>query len=246
MAHYQEIEFVRRVKQVFPEYFQRKRILEIGSWDTNGTVRNFFEDCDYTGVDVASGPGVDLVGLGNEVDLPTRSFDLVISCECFEHNPYWAETFANMIRMLKKGGLCLVTCASTGRIEHGTYRSNPLDSLANIENIISYYRNLDELDFRRAIDIDLHFGDYFFSQNIYHCDLQFVGIKSVVDHPCREHRARMANLRCFAEQITKIPPPTHLDRLFAQSRFIRNRTIKRMLGESFIHELRYKIGKIRI
>lgn len=149
MAHYQQLEFVQKTKEMFPEFFRDKRVLEIGSWDTNGTVRNLFEGGTYLGVDVSPGPGVDLVRLGNELDEPSESFDVVISCECFEHNPLWLETFTNMIRVLKKDGLCIITCATTGRIEHGTPRSNPLDSLANIENVYHYYRNLDASDFQK-------------------------------------------------------------------------------------------------
>ena len=50
-----------------------------------------------------------------DIALPTASFDVVISCECFEHNPYWRETFLNMTRVLRPGGLFVLTCATTGR-----------------------------------------------------------------------------------------------------------------------------------
>lgn len=36
-----------------------------------------------------------------------KPYDITISCNCFEHNPYWRETFLNMHRMTKEGGLCL-------------------------------------------------------------------------------------------------------------------------------------------
>lgn len=245
MAHYQQIEFVRRIKKNFPEYFQNKRVLEIGSWDTNGTIRNIFEDCDYVGVDVSPGPGVDVVRLGNEVDLPTESFDVVISCECFEHNPFWVETFINMIRMLKKGGLCLITCATTGRIEHGTTRSNPLDSLANIENILSYYRNLDEADIRNSVDVDLHFDEYFFSVNRYHCDLFFLGLKRDTSLTCKEHKKRLVKSKLMADEITKNPPPTVRDRILSLFRLHRNKWIKIIFGEQLIHELRHKLGNLK-
>jgi len=245
MAHYQQIEFVRRTKTIYPEYFRGKRILEVGSWDTNGTIRNLFENCEYIGVDVAPGPGVDIVQLGNEVDQPSESFDLVISCECFEHNPYWVETFANMMRMLKKGGLCLITCATTGRIEHGTSRSNPLDSLANIENIISYYRNLDEEDFRRVINIELNFSEYLFSMNRYHCDLYFVGLKSGAMKSSQERPDRISRLKIMVGEVSKQPPPTYWDRFSSQARLFRNQWIKRIFGEAVIHELRYRLGKLK-
>ncbi len=50
------------------------------------------------------GPGVDVVSSGHALDFPDETFDVTLSCECFEHNPYWLETFRNMHRMTKAGG----------------------------------------------------------------------------------------------------------------------------------------------
>jgi len=33
---------------------------------------------------------------------PANSFDCTISVECFEHNPFWLETFVNMLRMTRE------------------------------------------------------------------------------------------------------------------------------------------------
>ncbi len=238
MAHYQQLEFVQKTKDMFPEFFQGKRVLEVGSWDTNGTVRKLFEDGTYLGVDVSPGPGVDLVRLGNELDEPSESFDVVISCECFEHNPFWLETFTNMIRMLKKDGLCLITCATTGRIEHGTPRSNPLDSLANIDNVYHYYRNLDASDFLKKIDLRCHFKDYFFANNIFHCDLFFVGIK--IGTPLTKSlKDQLSSLKKQAASITTEIPPTPSNRRSAYYRYLRNRLIASTIGEEALHNFRY-------
>jgi len=241
MAHFQQLEFVRQAKAVFPEYFRNKRVLEIGSWDTNGTIRKLFEGGTYVGVDVSPGPGVDTVCLGNELDEPTESFDVVISCECFEHNPYWLETFTNMIRMLKKDGLCLITCATTGRIEHGTPRSNPLDSLANIENVLHYYRNLDAREFQRKIDLKLHFKEHMFSTNMYHCDLFFLGIK-IGRSIAHEDKSRLFELERRVCEITKEIPPTASERIFAHYRLLRNKLVSRTVGEDVLHDLRYALA----
>jgi len=48
-----------------------------------------FSDCDYIGLDVAPGNGVDIVCEGQNYDAPDESFDVVISCEVMEHNPFW-------------------------------------------------------------------------------------------------------------------------------------------------------------
>ena len=46
---------------MYPEFFQNKSVPEVGSWDTNGSIRRFFSNCEYIGVDIAEGPGVDVV-----------------------------------------------------------------------------------------------------------------------------------------------------------------------------------------
>ena len=58
MAHYQQLKFIEEVSQEYPEFFQNKSVLEIGSWGTNGSIRRFFSNCEYIGVDIAEGPGV--------------------------------------------------------------------------------------------------------------------------------------------------------------------------------------------
>jgi SAM-dependent methyltransferase len=151
MAHKTQLDFVRTVCESLPEYFLNQRVLEIGSLDINGSIRQFFEHCDYTGIDVSHGPGVDQVCLGHEFDAPDGSFDVTVSCECFEHNPHWRETLANMIRLTRPGGLLILTCASTGRIEHGTTRTTPKDSPLTIAKGWDYYRNLAPRDVKNIL-----------------------------------------------------------------------------------------------
>ena len=142
MAHPAQNEFIGRIRDIFPGHFRHARVLEIGSLDINGTIRGLFTDCDYTGIDVGPGPGVDVVCAGQDFDAPDESYDVVISCEAMEHNPYWAETFTNMVRLAKPGGLVLMTCATLGRKEHGTTRTTPADSPLTVAKGWDYYRNL--------------------------------------------------------------------------------------------------------
>ena len=175
MSHLQQLEFISAVKQNHPEYFNDKKILEIGSLNINGSIRPFFTQCDYLGIDVGAGKDVDLVCKGEEYDAPDNSFDVVASCECFEHNPQWIETFKNMLRMTKSGGLVIITCATVGRPEHGTTRTTPADSPLTLD--WDYYQNLTEADFREHFDFDTLFVDYQFIHNISAHDLYFFGIK---------------------------------------------------------------------
>ena len=177
MAHAEQLDFVARVRTMVPCAFAARRVLEIGSLDINGAVRDLFVDCDYTGIDVAPGPGVDLVCQGQDFSDPDASFDSVICCEVMEHNPHWKETFLNMARLCKPGGLVLMTCATTGRQEHGTTRTSPADSPLSIGLGWDYYRNLTARDFRRAVKLHELFDAFRFYRHRTSCDLYFVGFR---------------------------------------------------------------------
>jgi len=174
MAHYEQDCFVTLVKEIAPNHFQNKKVLEIGSADLNGSIRKFFYGCEYIGLDLGEYAGVDIVCPGEKYDAPDESFDVIASTECFEHTSAWADIFANMYRMCKKGGLIFFTCASHGRQEHGTLRTSPQASPFTLHN---YYRNMYESDFRDLFDINNMFVAHRFEYNPRPCDLYFWGIK---------------------------------------------------------------------
>lgn len=177
MAHREQFEFVNSVKIRFPNNFFNSKVLEVGSLDINGTIRNLFTSCEYLGIDVAAGKGVDRVCQGQEFDGPDDYYDTVISCECFEHNPHWVETFNVMHRVCKPGGLIVISCATTGRPEHGTRRSEPMSSPLTIQiGWEDYYKNLEDVDFIRNFNLDSMFSHYEFSSNDKSHDLYFIGI----------------------------------------------------------------------
>lgn len=175
MAHPEQRDFFSKMRSRFPEAFNCSSVLEIGSLNINGTVRDFFKAENYLGVDVAEGAGVDLVIQGQDIDAADDWFDCVVSAECFEHNPYWVETFANMVRMSNR--FVFFTCATEGRAEHGTTRTTPQDSPLTLD--WDYYRNLTEDDFRAHFNFDDLFEDYGFEVNAVSHDLYFYGIKRV-------------------------------------------------------------------
>jgi SAM-dependent methyltransferase len=176
MAHKEQGDYIASVKQRYPSFFNGGRVLEIGSLNINGTVREYFNADEYIGVDVGEGPGVDVVMSGHKYDSP-ELFDCAISCECFEHNPYWFKTFINMVRLTRKGGLVVFTCATTGRPEHGTKRTTPQDSPLTIAKDWDYYMNLTEQDFLERFPFDTFFKEWQFSRNDVSCDLYFCGIR---------------------------------------------------------------------
>ena len=64
MAHDEQLKFV----ELTQDYFVAKdniKVLEIGSYNVNGSIRAFFPNANYTGVDLCDGPGVDIVSSGH-------------------------------------------------------------------------------------------------------------------------------------------------------------------------------------
>jgi SAM-dependent methyltransferase len=180
MAHDQQQTFFQSVKNRFPHLFTDVRVLDIGSLDINGNTRHFFQQpYYYIGLDLAEGPNVDVVCPAHLYDCGFK-FDVVISGECFEHDMYYARSLNNMVNLLKSGGLMVFTCASDGRPEHGTLRTTPENApfLSQFsEEWGNYYKNLNESDIRKVLDINNLFSLFEFQYNPETCDLYFWGIK---------------------------------------------------------------------
>ncbi len=198
MAHFQQLQFVHLAARHIAEDWRGLSVLEIGSADVNGSIRPFFAGSRYVGVDLEPGPGVDLVGSGEDVRLDDDSFDVTVSCECFEHNPAWCDTFLNMHRMTRPGGIVIVTCASRGRPEHGTTRTRPFDSPGTIARGWNYYRNLNRADFEARIPIEKLFETHAFFRNEVSKDLYFVGRNTVA----RRGRCGSRYPSCGTKQVS--------------------------------------------
>lgn len=182
MAHLEQLKFVELTARNINKNvdFKNIKVLEIGSYIVNQSLRQFFPQSIYTGVDLLDGPGVDIVSEGSEVNLEDLSIDVTISCECFEHNPKWVETFKNMYRMTKKSGIVVISTASKGRLEHGTTRSHVEASPGTQSLLWDYYKNLSKCDFESNFELDKLFSKYVFYYNLISKDLYFVGKKTGV------------------------------------------------------------------
>lgn len=179
MAHQQQRDFCLMVRSRFPQHFRAVWALDIGSLNINGSNRSLFEGSGYLGVDLGIGPNVDLVVPAHALQLPDESFDTVISTECFEHDPFYAKSLQNAVRLLKPGGLLLFTCATEGRPEHGTRRTSPGDAplQQDREEWRDYYKTLTAADITACLDVTGIFSSHEFSTNRQTQDLYFWGIK---------------------------------------------------------------------
>ena len=165
--HKEQQEFFQAVKAKNPTFFRDCRVLDVGSLDINGNNRYLFENCDYVGIDVGPGPNVDIVCPVHE--FKGGPFDTIISGECFEHDQHFTESIKSIIMLLKKDGLFVMTCATTGRQEHGTRRTSPTDS----PHTTDFYRNLTDDDFNAIPEFGRMLGRFITSGT----DLYYFGIK---------------------------------------------------------------------
>jgi len=197
--HFEQNYYVSIIKKHFPRSFAEAEVLEVGSYDVNGSIRDFFENCEYIGLDLMPGPGVDVVVSGHEYNTYKR-FDTVLSCECFEHNPYYFETFNNMVSKACGGGLVVFTCATEGRPEHGTTRTSPDQSPGTVLTGWEYYQNLTEKNFSE-FDFQKNFAGYRFMSNPGSQDLYFVGVKYPAPEGFNERLNRVVE---EVDQLTKV------------------------------------------
>jgi SAM-dependent methyltransferase len=89
-------------------------VIELGSQDVNGSLR---EVCPagarYVGVDTGPGKGVDVVvAAGDQLPYADASFDIAVTSSTFEHDVMFWESFLELVRVLRPGGLLYLNAPS--------------------------------------------------------------------------------------------------------------------------------------
>ncbi|MGZ7118335.1 MAG: class I SAM-dependent methyltransferase [Methanobacterium sp.] len=107
------------------EDIKGKKVIEIGSYDVNGSLRSIIESlepAEYMGVDIIEGPCVDEVcSVEDLLDrFENESFDVVISTEVIEHVKDWQKAISNIKKICKKDGIIFLTTRSYGFPYHPT------------------------------------------------------------------------------------------------------------------------------
>ena len=162
--------FCGSIKQMFPEYFSRKEVLDCGSLDINGNNRYFFDGCKYTGIDIVEGRNVDVVTRVHEFN-PGKQYDVVVSTEMLEHDSNYLVSLIKMRNLTKSNGLLIFTAAGLNRPEHGTSSCHPKDSPLTHD----YYKNITSDMIIDALLPEEHFS--WFEISYINTDIRFAGIK---------------------------------------------------------------------
>lgn len=93
-----------------------ENILEVGSFDVNGTLKDFQPlGSKWVGIDLEPGNGVDIViERASVFPFENKTFDLVVATSIFEHDPTFWITFNEMVRVTKDGGFIYICAPSNG------------------------------------------------------------------------------------------------------------------------------------
>jgi SAM-dependent methyltransferase len=121
---------------------QAVRVIEIGSLNVNGTIRDLFPQAAWIGLDRVAGPCVDVVCDAAQF-APQSPVDVVICCEVLEHADNWQRLIELAFQWLSPDGVFVMTCAGLGRQPHSCDGGELRDG--------EYYRNLSPVEIREAI-----------------------------------------------------------------------------------------------
>ena len=104
-------------KKVREFALQNKSLLEVGSLNVNGSIREYFNG-EYIGVDRQAGKGVDIVCNAHSLPFSNEGYEVVVSTEMLEHDEMFWLSIKEMARVLKHGGYLILTARGNGFPEH--------------------------------------------------------------------------------------------------------------------------------
>ena len=133
--------FIFTAKNITREEIEGKRLIEVGSYDVNGSLRHLVQllnPAEYVGLDIEAGPGVDVICEAEKMveKFGPNSFDVVISSNALEHMRYWREAVSNIKNICKPQGLIFIIVPAQIPF-HGYPHDYWRYSLEDIKNIFA-------------------------------------------------------------------------------------------------------------
>ena len=107
------------LRSQYPHSFCGAKVLEMGSFTVrNKTIRPWFKDCEYIGIDTTVGRGVDMVVDAKDFIWKDEYFDTIMCFSMLEHNPEWRLSMLNCLKYLKKNGMLFMCWGAEGNVPH--------------------------------------------------------------------------------------------------------------------------------
>ncbi|RYG38965.1 MAG: class I SAM-dependent methyltransferase [Burkholderiales bacterium] len=128
------------------------KILEIGAG--SGHSRDFFSGMDITRLDILPGPWVDMVADAHDIPVPDESFDAIVMLDVLHHLADLPKFFAEVCRILRPGGRCVMIDPGITPISGAFYRAfheEPVDMSVDPMTRQSYGPNKDPFDSNQAL-----------------------------------------------------------------------------------------------
>jgi len=153
----------------------RPRVVELGSQDVNGTPRTLpiLDGCEYVGVDLTAGPGVDVVADARTVTAEQVGglANIVICTNVYEHVQDWYQIIFSAYGLLHSGGWFITQCAGPGFQVHSG-RSATLTLEPD-----EWYRNVPHTELQEVM-LAAGFNDvHTWERGKWPCDTYGVGVR---------------------------------------------------------------------
>ena len=125
--------FLQYIKQTFPSYFQKSKVLSTGEY--NSLHVNMFKDSTFYSSDLSKDvPHIrKLISYKYRV-FPKNTFDITLSIDCLHHDPYYSHAVRNMYEMLIRDGVIVIECEITGNTNIHT-----LNNIFELDKDFSYW-----------------------------------------------------------------------------------------------------------
>lgn len=101
------------------QHGKSQRVVDIGSYDINGSYRQYFDDpaWQYTGADLEAGPSVDVVLESSYIlSFKSSSVDVLVSGQTIEHMDFFWVSWLEMVRVVAPGGLIFLLALLSRRL----------------------------------------------------------------------------------------------------------------------------------
>ena len=98
------------IEKIVKKHGPFKSVLDVGSMNVSGVIKDLIGDADYIGLDMQEGDNVDLVANAHDLKqiFPSKKFDLVVCADTLEHDDKFWLTVEGLRYVTKRGGLMFI------------------------------------------------------------------------------------------------------------------------------------------